>query len=442
MDLETRPVRVSGERERLALEMVAALKRHVMDAWFPRCVDVERGGFISDFDRRWRRGPSSDRMLEFEARQTRVVARLAVAFPDDGRWQEYALHGFRFLRDRMWDSKHGGSYWMMSRDGEPLAGATKHAHSGAYAVQAGALVFEATGERGALELAEEGLDWFDRHAHDEQFGGFHNWLTREGQVIRSSEQVPAGADAMDPMGHEVGLKDVNVHGDWVETLLDVTVNSDSNRARVLLEEFTEIYLTHTTTPAGEVHYGFHPNWMPQPGPEWYGYGFEATQRMLSVAPLLPNLPELEPRARQIMLHTIRAARLTRGGFAYAGPAGPPASLEGTDMRVRARTWWVQFEGLRVLALYAAKEELPGPYTRRLRAHWRFINDNFLDERHGGVYSNPPGDLPLWRRLRLRGEAWETRKARDWKDASHETACLLESIAVLRGEARRGRGRAS
>lgn len=417
--------------ELMAQEMEASLRRHVMDAWFPHCLDVERGGFHSNFDRRWRPGRPTDRMLEFQARQTRVAARLAIAYPAEDRWHEYALHGFRALRD-MWDTRHGGWYWMVGNDGQPTAGATKHSHSGGYTVQACALVFRATGERAALELGEEGLDWHDRFAHDEEFGGFHNWLTREGEVIRRREQTPEGAGRFDPMGHDVGLKDINTHGDFFEALLDLTAVSDSGRARELLIEFGRISLDKTTTPGGEVHYAFHPNWMPQPGPEWYGYGFQAAQRFLESAHLLPELPGLEARGRVIVDHTLRIARRRDGGFAYAGPGGAPRSMEGTNMRVSARMWWVQFEALRALALFLTNDPGNQTYERLLRAQWQFLQRNLLDETYGGVYFQPTADLGRWSRPWMPIGRWAFRKGSNWKDASHETACLLGAITALRG----------
>ena len=412
--------------------MEAVLRRHVMDAWFPRCVDEELGGFHSTFDYRWRRTGTSDRMLEFQARQARVAAKLALAYPAEGRWQEYALHGLRFLRERMWDQQHGGWYWMVAGDGRPLAGATKHAHSGAYAVQTAALVYQATGERWAMEHAEDGLAWFDRYAHDGAHGGFHSWLTRQGEVIRKRGEIPAGMPQEDPLGHDVGLKDVNVHGDWFEALLDFTANSDSARARELLVEAGRIYLERAVTRAGEVHYAFHDDWTPQPGPEWYGYGFEATHRFLTGARVLPELPEMEERAETVLRHTLRIARRRDGGFHSSGPAGLPHSVEGEDVRANARLWWVQLEGLRGLSLYAVREAEPGIYWRMLRAYWKFFVANFVDDRHGGIFSRHRDDWRPWVRTWMPRQGWAFQKGRDWKDASHETGALLASIAALRG----------
>lgn len=417
--------------ETLASEMEAVLQKHVLDAWFPVCIDSEAGGFHQSFDRQWRRYSDGGRMLEFQARHTRSLAQLSEAYPDDGRWREHALHGFRYLRDAMWDSEHGGWYWRVGTDGTARDGGTKHAHSGAYAVQAAIVLYRATGEPDALELAQRGLEWFDRYARDREYGGFHGWLTREGSVIRSVADLPPDAGPEEPLGHDIGLKDVNVLGDWFETLLDFRAVSDTPLARELLDEIAQIYMRKATTAAGEVHYGFHDDWTPQPGMEWYGYGFQATERFRVGARVLPRYPDMEARARQLMLHTLRRSRSDAGGFRYAGLSGLPETLEGQPTTISARIWWVQFEGMRILALYAADEGEDGPYHRALRRQWAFIKRNLIDERFGGTYFRPRSDWRPWTRSWLPRQSWAFRKGGPWKDCSHETDCLLMSIAALR-----------
>ena len=414
----------------LADEMEQVLRRHVMEAWFPVCVNPE-GGFTQDFDRRWQRGSSSDSLLEFQARQTRVAAMLAIAYPNEGRWQEYAIHGLRYLRDVMWDVRDGGWFWTTDARGRPLAGATKHSHASAYAIQSAALVFQASGERWALEHAEEGFSWLSSYAHDEQFGGLHGWLTRDGSVISSPADVPEGAGPLDPMGHDVGLKDANVLGDWFEALLDLAANSTLPRVRELLLESAQLLLSKATTINGELHYAFYNDWTPQPGLEWYGYGLQAQHRLLTAARLLPELPGLEARAWATGSHALKRARHRSGGFLYAGQGGSDPVVEGIDTRVPVKSWWVQIEAVRALVLCSAREPEPGPYSRLLFPHWRFFTENFLDQRFGGLFSAQGADRRTWRSL-ARRDGLAARKARPWKDASHETSSLLQSIGVLRG----------
>ena len=146
-------------RSELAAALGADLQRHVMDAWFPRSIDLELGGFESEFDRRWHRRRASERILEFQARQTRTAARIGIAFPAETAWQDTALHGLRYLAEVMHDEADGGWFWRVDTAGRPMAGGSKHAHSTAYLIGAGVALHRLTGSDDALDVAREGFEW-------------------------------------------------------------------------------------------------------------------------------------------------------------------------------------------------------------------------------------------------------------------------------------------
>jgi mannobiose 2-epimerase len=422
----------SDEREALAGEMEAALRRHVMDAWFPRCLDQEHGGFHCDFDRQWRLAGPQTRMLEFQARQTRAAARLALAYPAEGDWAEYALHGFRFLRNTGWDrDEPGGWFWLQAPDGRPLEGGTKHAHSGTYAVQACALVHASTSEPGALELAMAGFEWFERFAHDPEHGGYHNWFLRDGTVIRGVEQLPPGTRREDPMNHALGLKDTNVNGDWFETLTELAILMPEPRILVRLRELAQVYLDHLTTAEGRVNFSFLPDWTVLPGQEVHGYGLQAVHRLLTAQPLLPDMP-LSERAWQVLRRAVLGGRRRGGGVASEFREGVSRVSPLQHYRHRRRAWWPQFEALRVLARVSLESGPRGEAAWRLvQRQWRFIQREFLDEEYGGVYGTAPDDLLPWHRPgRWRRERW-LAKGNNAKDASHDADGLLKAIEALR-----------
>jgi len=418
-------------REQLAAEMEDVLRRHVMQAWFPRCIDRKQGGYFPDFDRRWRLHGSQPKMLEFQARQVRAAARLALAYPGEGDWAEYAVHGYENLRTTMWDATTGGWYWMVERDGRPSAGHTKHAHSTSYAVQSCALVYVVTGDAGALEMAEEGLRWFDQHAHDDEHGGYHSWLLRDGAVVRRADELPPGTQGVDPLNHDVGLKNENVHGDWLEALFEVRSVSSLPLVEARLREIADIHLRHITTIGGEVHHTFHDDWTPQPCIERFGYGALSAHRLLDVGGL-PGYELLNERAKLVLDHTIRQGWRKDGGLLYAGPPGVPVELQGTDLRVPRRAWWVQLEAIRALAM--AWAEFPGEadrYWRRMVRLWDFFKRDLVDDQYGGIYEWPTRDMPLLGRPIGPRNGWASRKGHSWKDASHDVDCLLRCIRVLR-----------
>jgi len=49
-------------------------------------------------------------------------------------------HGFRYLRNVIWDRQHGAWYSKLGRDGASLEGGSKHADSAAYEIPARGLV--------------------------------------------------------------------------------------------------------------------------------------------------------------------------------------------------------------------------------------------------------------------------------------------------------------
>ena len=412
-----------------------SLRRDVIDVWFPRCVDRPRGGYNCDFDRSWRHRGPQHRLLEFQARQMRTAARLALAFPEEGRFIEIALHGLRYLRDVMWDHQYGGWYALMAADGTPLAGGTKHAHGTAYGAQGCAVVFKATGDPEARALAEAAFEWFDSRAHDDEHGGYHSWLTREGRVIRSAEEVPAGGGMADPVAAAIGFRDINVHGDWLEGLSEIVSILNARGPTERLQEIAGIFLDHITTPHGDVFFGFREDWSPLPQPERFGYAFQAVDRLISAAPLVADGDRLRARAVAIGQHALLHAARDDGGYVFFSAVHGPKRLEGMRLIGRRRVWWVQLAALHALAIFANDPGDSGErYRATLRSHWRFIKERLIDTVYGGFY--PVVLQDLGRRGRLRGWFGRSRgpsKGNVWKDASHETDTLLPTLQLLSAE---------
>jgi mannobiose 2-epimerase len=367
----------------------------------------------------------------------RTAARLALAFPEEGRFVDFALHGLRYLRDRMWDHRYGGWYALMAAHGAPLAGETKHAHGTAYAAQACAVVFKATGDLEARALAEEAFEWFDSRAHDDEHGGYHSWLTREGRVIRSAEEVPVGGGTVDPVAEAIGFRDVNVHGDWLEGLSEIVSILNGRGPTERLREIVGIFLDHITTPHGDVFYGFREDWSPLPQPERFGYAFQAVERLISAAPLVADGDRLRARAVAIGQHALRHAARNDGGYVFFSAIHGPQQLEGMRLTGRRRVWWVQLAALHALALLANSPGDNGErYHALLRSHWRFLEERLIDPDYGGFYPVVPQDLRRRGRLRERfGSSRDLSKGNIWKDASHDADTLLGTLRVLSAERR-------
>jgi mannobiose 2-epimerase len=409
----------------------------VADAWFPRGLDTEYGGFLCDFDRRWRSIGPHDKQLEFQARQTLLAAELLRRYPTAGHLRAAVDHGLGFLRDVLWDREHGGWFHRLARDGRPLAEGTKHVHGLAYGIRACVAVYEATGEAGALQLARTAFAWLDRSGHDARHGGYFGMLRRDGAAVHSEAESPLPGPT-DALGNHLGLKDANVHTDVLQALAALHGVDGDPSVRARLIEVAEVIVDRLTMPSGALAFYTQADWTPVPYPVRLGYSFQAASRLLASRAVIGAHRDSVGVARRLMGFAIEfGLDHQQGGFYTALPAVHPFSVEGSDLVVRGKVWWVQLEALRALLALAAAVE--GPYLRHFARQWRYVRHNLLDDEYGGFYPAGLDTLPRsWRALGPRfAPVALTRKGSPWQDGSHQGCALLYCIDALPGVLRAG-----
>ena len=406
-------------RARHADSIEAALREHVLEAWYPLTVDQTLGGFRTDLDRRWRPIGPDDRMLEYQARQTRSVARLGRAFPSQGQWADHARHGATYMDHVMRDTAEGGWFWLVGRDESPLAAGTKHAHSTAYVIGAMVEVYRLTGDEAALDTAQEAFDWLDATLHDAEYGGYFGWATRDGRVIRERSDVDTWSRDVDPLGHEIGLKDLNVHSDLSESLRLLLAERPSPVLLARTRELYDLLENRFATTDGSMHYLLNPDLTPAPSAEYFGFSFQSAYRMRLLAPFIGrSADDALQFARRLVDHAV-----ARG---WAGERDGVFDVIGPGVRPR-RTWWIQTEAIQALLLLAVNlgEE---QYRVRIERMLRMVGSEMLDRRYRGWHQVPTSEWSLIDRLRV--SRWP--KAQRWKDPSHETDMSLAALRMLRG----------
>lgn len=404
------------------------LRRHVLAAWFPRCLDHEHGGFLCDFDRAWQPNGPHDKLLEFQARQTLTAAEAALAFPADREWRDAALHGFHYLRDVLWDRDSGGWFHWLTRTGAAKVSAVKHVHGAAYAIEACVAVYNATGDTGALDLAREAFRWIEQYARDRDNGGYFGFLARSGEVIRERSQWTSPVDTI---GTELGLKDANVHSDLLETFVHLYRAWPDALVEERLAEVLEIMTDKMVVPlTGALHIFVTPDWRPIPHLARAAYQCQTAYRVSIARGLAGDADALGALACRMIDHALRYQRDPRGGFFYGGAGCEPRELSGQEVQVRARIWWVQVEAMKaLLAMLQLAPERTG-YRDTFDDLWRYVQERFLDDRYGGFYTSDL-DGRRFRALRHRFTPAATKKGDMWKDASHDGRALLACMQMLR-----------
>jgi cellobiose epimerase len=409
------------------------LTRNVIEPWFPRSIDRRDGGFLCGFDHRWRPIGPQDRLLEFQARQTRTAARLGTALPADDSWAEVARHGIRYLDHVMRDTADGGWFALVTRAGQPMLGGTKHTHGIAYLISAGVETHRLTGDELPLAIAREAFEWLEGTLHDNDHGGYFGWATRAGKVIHSRADLPPdlAGHHEDHLGHGIGLKDANVHSDMLMALTLLVGAWPDPRVAQRLGEVYDILVGRFATGGGAVHYLVEADLKPVPGIERYGYPLQTGHRLAAAAAALGrSVADAKALARKMLDHALEWGwDARRGGFVEGGPAAAPRRLAGTPLRVPNRPWWVQTEGAELLLQVALDMPSPGHYHGLFEHLMRVIESDFVDLRNGGWEITARSDRAL--RARLPGRA-KPPKSNMWKDASHEAGMYLAAIRMMRG----------
>lgn len=390
----------------------------LVDVWFPRVVDYEHGGYLCDFDHRWRGLGPDNKLLEYQARTLRFAARVAHRYPD---LQSAAELGFRFLADIMWDTDHGGWYRMVDRRGTPLEGSVKHAHGMAYAVSACICYYKLTGSDESLQLAQRGFDWLEKHAHDSEYGGYYSYFRRDGALISSSAASGNARPPLDPLGNPVGFKESNTTVDLLETFTEFYAVAPSVEVLNRLEELLRIVLDHVIAEPGATHLAFSPSWQPVPHLNEYAHSLQTARTLIEASASFPG-GALEDAARaagkNIVDNMLRVAwDHSRGGFNQAGWAFGPCQIEGVSVYVREKVFWCQAEGMRALSLLARilPEQGYEDWEKRL---WQYIDKYVVDRRRGG-WNQKGSDSPGYDR--------RAAKASVWKDPGHEGSALLVAL---------------
>jgi len=418
---------------KLAKELEHAL-RAVLSAWFPRCVDTENGGFRCDFNHRWKPCGPQLKMLEYQARVTRTAARVAM-MPGFENYREIADHGFRYLKDTMWDHEYGGWFRLLDATGTALESGSKHTHGASYALGACTAYYKLSADSDALNLAKQAFAWLDSAAHDPEHGGYFGLCQRNGKPILTVDQNPR-TGPRDYLGTPVGLKDANTNGDLLEAVADLSQVFSDALVEKRVHEMFYIVRDRMFVPPGALHVYFQPDWTPIPDATRYGEAVSKSNILAKVSPKLglDSDPKTQDVIKSIIDTLLRYAwDYAKGGFFCAGPTFGPEYLDHARVFVAAKPWWPQAEGLKALlrmAMFYPDDETN--YLRRFEELWAYIKKYVIDSHWGGWRWIGRDRAGFWRWLR--GDCTSFRKlpkADIWKDLSHEVESLLYCVRLLK-----------
>jgi mannobiose 2-epimerase len=400
-------------RRALAQEIRESLRRD-LDAWYPRAVDRGQGGFLSEFDYRWQPNGAQDKMIVTQARHVWTTARATQFFPRDTAFLPAAAHGYRFLRDALWDREKGGFYWLVTRDGRPKPEADgrliKQAYGIAFAIFALAAYHDVSRDTSALRLAQDAFHWLDEHAHDPAHGGYFNYLARDGTPLRAGW----GRDTPKDQNSSIHILEAltALYRVWpapkvrerlsemLHLIRDTIVTAPGTLTLFLTEDWKRVSYQDSTETVRRADRYFHDHVS-------FGHDVETAYLMLEASEALGLADDTTTLrvSKQMLDHALRAGwDNAAGGFYDAG------YYSGGSARITivqdTKNWWAQAEGLNTLLIFADRfPNDPLRYDQKFLTQWAYIKSYLIDHDNGGWYQGGLDKEPDSRRA-LKGHIWK------------------------------------
>ena len=422
----------------LADTLELSLFEFIIDPWYPLIIDTSNGGYISSFERDWMRTENFQmRALVQQARHVWSTAFIYEHYPERKEFQEYAAHGFRFLRDAMWDNESGGFHAYCSEDGTPEVRSMneKRIYGQAFAVYGLSQYYRMSNDPEALKLVKKAFLWMEEHAHDPVYGGYFEFLERDGTPYPVG--VTDNTNVRDSRTR--GMKDYNSSIHIMEAITELYRIWPDDLVRTRLEEMFYLIRDTFLHPDGYLRLYFYPDWKlvtPQTMNDLseenhrftshftYGHDVETAYLLLETAHFLGlgEDEETHTLAKRLVDHSLESGwDHDAGGFFDAGIL--------RDGRISIfnhhKSWWGEIEGLNaLLMMHQLYPEDPTDYFCKFLKSWEHIDTYLIDKEYGGWFNHGLDTDP---------ESVDRPKSHIWKTTYHNTRGMIRCIQMLRGE---------
>jgi mannobiose 2-epimerase len=403
VDAEAISEQVTASRTRLERLLV----ENVLPFWCDRIV-AENGGYHLNHDRAGRSLGAAPQQLCAQARALWFYSRLGRTRWGSTEHAAIARHGFRFLADRMWDTRWGGFFWEVSPTGDPTK-TQKETLAQAYGLFALAEFARGTGDPAAAAMVSDLWRLVDGHCHDAVHGGY---------VELRCDDWSGADDFVGPFTRAPRDKTLAVQLHVLEALttcVDASNDVHAETAERLLELILLLAASTASTSERPGHERFCGDWGPHNGSMRQSYGHDAELIwMLHDAwdVLGQPMPPLAPVLRERFDEVLRLGFDQRhGGFYREGPAGRHADDT-------TKEYWAQAEGLlAALRLHALTGDARYGFCYLRTLDW--IEQRQVDWVGGDWFE----------RIDERGRPAGV-KASPWKEPYHHGRALIECLESL------------
>jgi mannobiose 2-epimerase len=356
-------------------------------------------------------------MIVTQARHTWTNAKAALRYPDVAHYKKSAHHGYKFLRDVMWDSTYGGFYWLVERDGTPVKDDTiKTAYGNAFGIYALTAYYELTQDPQALDFAKQAFDWLERFSHDHEYKGYFQHLVRSGAPIFRDRRTPSTA--------ETGYKDQNSSIHLLEALTELYKIWPDPLVRERLREMLFLIRDTIVTDKGYLVLFLERDWTPVSFANRadsvierhhsldhvsFGHDVETAYLMIEASNVLgiQNDSTTHRIAKKMVDHALKYGwdeTDSTGSFYDEGYYFN--HRPGLTITRDTKNWWAQAEGMNTMLLMSQLyPDDPMNYYEKFEKSWKYIDTNLVDHVNGDWYAAGLDKQPEMKTA-LKGQIWK------------------------------------
>lgn len=388
------------------------LKENIIPFWVSKSLDRQHGGYIINFGPQGEpKGPGT-KMIVSQARTVWLFARLARAGYGGKQYLEAADLGYRFLKEKMWDHKHGGFYWEVDVTGNEKLKRRKHLYGQAFGLYALSEYYLASQKREVLDFAVRFFNLLEGKSHDRIYGGYLEFFNEDWTPAPGSEPPYMG-------GGTGALKLMNTHLHLLEAMTTFYRASKLPLARERLLELIHIESNAVVRKQlGACTDKYERDWTPRLEGDYarvsYGHDLENIWLLMDAcnAAGVSNYPFLDLYKTLFEYSLQYGYDREKGGFYDSGLFSQPAD------RVN-KIWWVQAEAL-VSALYMARLTGDARYLAVFERTYDFVDKYQVDWKHGEWHATVTPE----------GQGLGD-KAQMWKAGYHNGRAMIECLEILK-----------
>ena len=386
------------------------LNGSLLPFWRERSVDAVGGGFIGEMSNNGVVRAEAPKGLILNSRILWSFAAALRALGDDRdlalarRAYDYLLHHFR-------DDDHGGFHWQLDATGR-LLDDSKKIYGQAFCIYALTEFHLACGELEVLEEAKKVFHLIEKHAHDEQYGGYIEVVAPDWSPAADLRLSEKDMDVAKSMNNHLHVLEAytNLYRAWPDPRVEV-------RLRELLDLFGERIIGSDGGCCHLRHF-FDRNWQVRSDTYSYGHDIEAAWLLSEAAAVLGDagrVATVHGWALDLALSVLHEALDPDGGLPYEGRGG-----EVIDAN---REWWCQAEAVvgfwQVYGVTGRTE-----FAEAALRVWDFIGTRVVDRVHGEWF---------WRVFADGSIDASEPKVSEWKGPYHNMRMCLEMLQRIDDE---------